>query len=72
MAAALVGAVASVVTIRFGEVPGTRQYLFAVVPLTIFAGVTCVYWTAIGLIHARPKDLKAAARKRAERALRRG
>jgi len=68
MAAALAGAVASVVTIRFGELPGTRQYLIVVIPLTIVAGITCAYWTAIGLIHARPKDLKAAARKRAERA----
>jgi hypothetical protein len=69
---ALAGAVASIVSIRLAEVPGTRQYLFVVVPLTILAGMSCVYWTVVGLIHGRPKDLKAAAHKRAERALRRG
>lgn len=67
-ATALASAIASIVLIRLSELSGLSRYLVLVVPLTILAGITCVYWTIIGLMYAQRADLERTLKERMKRA----
>ena len=58
-AAAVAGAIASLVAIRFAGNPGAARSLSFLLPLTAVAIASCVVWTVIGILAARPKPKKA-------------
>jgi hypothetical protein len=65
--AAIGGAIAVIVAIRLAEIPDTRAYIIAAVPLAVLSGATCVYWTVIGLLHSKRSDLERAIKERERR-----
>jgi hypothetical protein len=59
-ATTVAAAIASIVFIRFSAMPGAGRYLGLVVPATVLAVVSCVYWSVVGMLAARAARPKKA------------